>query len=481
MGAYVWLDEAEIKVGDSLIQKIRDGIDRVDYFGVVLSLASTRSEWVSRELDLAMSLEIDGRRVRVLPILLEECELPSFLLGKLYADFRHDFNTGVAALSARLGIAISRATPHQPTMRSFEIPVPVKSADQVPRLATNRESLFLQWFEEGDRGTRVYVYTLDRATLTLNRAIGYDLPGEVADHFLVSTDTQVLSLANTTLDWTEFALCLVDVDGAGSVPIIVENVSGQIDSIVSSGCSLLASSTKGHLLTLFELDGQGRLLRQNAKTFTHPLGDAFLVPSASGAGVVIGTTAGVARVRIGHSLALSDFQIIIPVEVDVERLADVPVHLYDNCCVDAAGTLLIVGSRANATGMEIQLFELPVDASVVEGRALPIATTHGNPFKQSMIVADNRLLVLWNEEEEFHGNSLLRCMLFDRNQLAPLWPYERTLTSWSNYASGVPAITIDGRCYVAYLEETGSRFKVKLTEFDLQSAAQIAPRVLRWS
>ncbi len=31
VGVYVWLDEAEIKLGDSLIQKIRAGIDTVDY------------------------------------------------------------------------------------------------------------------------------------------------------------------------------------------------------------------------------------------------------------------------------------------------------------------------------------------------------------------------------------------------------------------------------------------------------------------
>lgn len=36
-GFYVWVDEAEIKVGDSLIEKIEDGIDNTDFLGVVIS------------------------------------------------------------------------------------------------------------------------------------------------------------------------------------------------------------------------------------------------------------------------------------------------------------------------------------------------------------------------------------------------------------------------------------------------------------
>jgi hypothetical protein len=34
-----------------------------------------------------MTQEISGKRVKVLPIMLEPCELPGFLLGKFYADF----------------------------------------------------------------------------------------------------------------------------------------------------------------------------------------------------------------------------------------------------------------------------------------------------------------------------------------------------------------------------------------------------------
>jgi hypothetical protein len=86
-GITCWLDEAEIKVGESLIEKIRAGIDNVDFVVVVLSPDSVESPWVQREVDVAMNQEIRGRRVKVLPLIYRKCDPPGFLLGKRYADF----------------------------------------------------------------------------------------------------------------------------------------------------------------------------------------------------------------------------------------------------------------------------------------------------------------------------------------------------------------------------------------------------------
>ncbi|EEH8291257.1 toll/interleukin-1 receptor domain-containing protein [Salmonella enterica] len=91
-GVRYWLDETEMKIGDSLIQKIREGIDGVDYFTVVLSPDSINAPWVVNEPDVAMNYQISGKKIKVLPIMLKECEPPGFLIGKLYADFRNEDN-----------------------------------------------------------------------------------------------------------------------------------------------------------------------------------------------------------------------------------------------------------------------------------------------------------------------------------------------------------------------------------------------------
>lgn len=95
-GVTVWLDEAEIKLGDSLLSKVEEGILGSDYLGIVLSPNSVGSEWVQRELQMALSEEIKGKKVKVLTLLLADCQMPGFLSDKLYADFRDEAGYAMA-------------------------------------------------------------------------------------------------------------------------------------------------------------------------------------------------------------------------------------------------------------------------------------------------------------------------------------------------------------------------------------------------
>lgn len=94
----VWWDEWEIKVGDSLLQKIQEGISTSSYLGVVLSPNSVNSAWVQEELNTALVRQLKEKRVVVLPILLQDCQIPPFLMDKFYADFRTDYESGLANL-----------------------------------------------------------------------------------------------------------------------------------------------------------------------------------------------------------------------------------------------------------------------------------------------------------------------------------------------------------------------------------------------
>lgn len=120
-GFYVWVDEAEIKLGDSLIEKIREGIDKVEFVGVVLSSNSINSEWVKREVDIAMNQEIEGKKVKVLPIMLEIVDPPLFLKGKMYADFttEQNYSNGLKLILERL--SENPTTAHSNTISQTEI------------------------------------------------------------------------------------------------------------------------------------------------------------------------------------------------------------------------------------------------------------------------------------------------------------------------------------------------------------------------
>jgi len=110
-GIRYWLDEAEIKVGESLIEKIREGIDSAAYVAVILSPDSVNSPWVQREVDVAMNQEIQGRRVKVLPLMYRKCDLPGFLLGKKYADFTDEarYEAALEELVRSIGVVFRRS------------------------------------------------------------------------------------------------------------------------------------------------------------------------------------------------------------------------------------------------------------------------------------------------------------------------------------------------------------------------------------
>ena len=87
-GIKSWIDEAEIKIGDSLIKKISEGIAKADYVAIILSPKSMESSWVEKELEMAITQEIENGTKKVLPILIENCEIPSYIAGKKHGDFR---------------------------------------------------------------------------------------------------------------------------------------------------------------------------------------------------------------------------------------------------------------------------------------------------------------------------------------------------------------------------------------------------------
>lgn len=94
----VWLDKWEIKVGDSLISKISSGLSESDYLIIILSNNSILSEWVNRELNYSLLEEINNSQIKVLPVIIANCNVPVFLKDKLYADFRKDYQSGFNVL-----------------------------------------------------------------------------------------------------------------------------------------------------------------------------------------------------------------------------------------------------------------------------------------------------------------------------------------------------------------------------------------------
>lgn len=132
-GIDAWLDKWEIQPGDSLIERIFEvGLKDCAAFVVLLSPESVASSWVRHELDVAMVKRIEGT-VRVIPIVVQPCEIPLSLRPLLRVDLTRDFDVGVRRVAdAILGHS------EKPPVR---MPPPVV---QVPGLSRHAARLAVQ-------------------------------------------------------------------------------------------------------------------------------------------------------------------------------------------------------------------------------------------------------------------------------------------------------------------------------------------------
>lgn len=102
-GIRVWFDEAELQPGDSLFERISQGLEQVDFVAVFLSRSSVQSEWFKRELAAASSLSIERRRGVVIPVRLPDLEptaIPALLKDLVRIEHTSDDETAEQLLRA---------------------------------------------------------------------------------------------------------------------------------------------------------------------------------------------------------------------------------------------------------------------------------------------------------------------------------------------------------------------------------------------
>ena len=87
----VWYGENEIKPGDILVQVISNAIHESNIMIVLISENSIDSSWVMNELQTGILKQINDKSIKVIPIVIGNVTVPSFLNQILYLKFENDF------------------------------------------------------------------------------------------------------------------------------------------------------------------------------------------------------------------------------------------------------------------------------------------------------------------------------------------------------------------------------------------------------
>jgi hypothetical protein len=125
-----WLDEAEIAWGDSITQKVNDGLSRSNYVMVVLSQAFISKNWPQRELNSVLNTEASSGEVKVLPLICGDSmailqKIP-LISDKLYLTWNGDPSIIANALLTRLNriTSINANTAQPQQSQKYDIPIP---------------------------------------------------------------------------------------------------------------------------------------------------------------------------------------------------------------------------------------------------------------------------------------------------------------------------------------------------------------------
>ena len=80
-----------VKIGDSIENKIKNGIERSQFFIALITPKFIQSQWTHEELKLALHKEKRNNSYIILPLLYETKKLPKHITDRKYVDLKKDY------------------------------------------------------------------------------------------------------------------------------------------------------------------------------------------------------------------------------------------------------------------------------------------------------------------------------------------------------------------------------------------------------
>ncbi|GIH08083.1 hypothetical protein Rhe02_61500 [Rhizocola hellebori] len=87
-GVETFLDDRDIRIGDSFVERIYEGLAAATDLLYVVSTSSVNSAWVAEELGVAKVKQKQTDGFRILPVLVDDCDVPISVKHIRYADMR---------------------------------------------------------------------------------------------------------------------------------------------------------------------------------------------------------------------------------------------------------------------------------------------------------------------------------------------------------------------------------------------------------
>ena len=97
-GIKVWFYEEGISAGQRLINRIDLALSEATFFIAVVSTNWHSSEWPKWEMEQALVRQLSGQDLTIIPVKIDDAEIPRCLANIRWVDFSKSYEDGVAHL-----------------------------------------------------------------------------------------------------------------------------------------------------------------------------------------------------------------------------------------------------------------------------------------------------------------------------------------------------------------------------------------------
>ncbi len=166
-GIQSWIDEREIKIGQDIEEAIRVGIDSSRFLVLFLSRRSIESDWVTKEVQIALSEE---EQVMILPVLLEDLgeSFPSHLKSRRYVPLLERTEVAVKMVAGQI---------------AADVHAWISEQDTVLRALENcRNDISAQCLQCSPEAARIAYYSIPKMVLAMRAIFEYSILGQRTKH-----------------------------------------------------------------------------------------------------------------------------------------------------------------------------------------------------------------------------------------------------------------------------------------------------------
>lgn len=233
----IWLDVNELKPGESIFQEISEKISASDYIVILISSESIKSLSQKAEIKLIFK-NLKSRNITVIPVLIDDCQIPEELKSLTFIDISKDMNQGINQLVDRIN-TIPEIDFEELNYETFEslvsdllVCLGFQNIHSNTRISNEMEADLIATYEKQDpfRGIisekwlfELKLYHNSRPNLKSLYKLADYLNIEMNTRVVLITNSQLTSVAYDWLNKSKFKEFIYIVDGTELRRLLVMN------------------------------------------------------------------------------------------------------------------------------------------------------------------------------------------------------------------------------------------------------------------